>query len=341
MADKREQIGLTCIRGFAALWVVVYHFSKHFGTALNNEFVQRGHLGVDLFFILSGFILSYVYLHQVEHGTFDHPDFLKKRLARIYPVHFVTMIAALVMLVGGTVAGLSDIDLAGEARALLPTALMLHAYGIFDRLHLNYPSWSISAEFFAYLLYPWIAGAMCRARYPLAIGLAVFAAFVAGAGAMGVDPFELTTFSLPRIVPEFVLGVALYLGCRGATIGCGALLVGLAAALAMGFGSNWTVVLGFAVLIAVLYMGDRHLTFPGAPLLTHLGHISYSIYMVHGLIEMTGFKLIERVLGYTDGVVPITFLVPMLALTIAAGHLLHRWVELPGRALILRARLRS
>lgn len=338
MSAQREQIGLTCIRGFAALWVVLYHFSGHFGPALSGEFVQRGHLGVDLFFILSGFILAYVYLAPIEKGAFEYRDFLRKRFARIYPVHAVTMIAAFIILAGGSAAGLSNVDIASEVRALVPTALMLQAYGLFDKLYLNYPSWSISAEFFAYLLFWPIAVAVLRVRYPLVLGVAVFLAFVAGLEAVGVDPFELTTFSLLRIMPEFILGITLFQACRHVAIGRTATVGGLLVALILGFGPNWIAVLGFAVLIATLFMSDWQLTFPGQHALTHLGHISYSIYMVHGLIEMTGFKVIERVFGYGDGVVPIAFLPGMLIVTILAGHLLHRWIEVPGRTLILRRR---
>jgi peptidoglycan/LPS O-acetylase OafA/YrhL len=338
MAAQREQIGLTWIRGFAALWVVLYHFSGHFGTALNNAFVQRGHLGVDLFFVLSGFILFYVYIDTVSAGTFQYGDFLRKRFARIYPVHFVTMIAAFAILVSGSALGLSDVSIEQQMRALIPTALMLHAYGFFDKLLLNYPSWSISAEFFAYLLFAPVALMISHVRYPLLVGLTVFALFVVGSGALKVDPFELTNFSLPRILPEFILGGALFVACRRATISRGMLIAGLITALALEFGPNWMAVLGFVVLIAVLFMGDRHLTATGLRGFTHLGHISYSIYMAHGLIEMTGFKLIERAFGYRDGIVPVAFLLPMLALTILAGHLLHRWIEVPGRALILRER---
>jgi peptidoglycan/LPS O-acetylase OafA/YrhL len=91
----REIPALTSLRFFASLWVLVLHsrmlipFPVHEYTGL----VIRGNLAVDFFFLLSGFILSHAYFSQVEAGSFHPLRFYQKRLARIYPLHFVVLMA--------------------------------------------------------------------------------------------------------------------------------------------------------------------------------------------------------------------------------------------------------
>ena len=75
---------LTSIRGLAAIWVVFFHYNRTF------ELSQMGYLGVDLFFILSGFIISYVYMDKFSSSELVSKNikrFLALRLARIYPLH--------------------------------------------------------------------------------------------------------------------------------------------------------------------------------------------------------------------------------------------------------------
>ena len=78
---------LTTMRFFAAAWVVLYHYWPLLVAGEKPALVARGYLGVELFFVLSGFILSHVYLESFGARTFSYGRFLWARLARIYPVH--------------------------------------------------------------------------------------------------------------------------------------------------------------------------------------------------------------------------------------------------------------
>jgi Acyltransferase family len=87
---------LTPLRGVAALWVVLFHYCWHFPAVHADRYtgaVYKGYLAVDLFFMLSGFVISHVY-----HGAFArritvrrYRDFLKARVARIYPLHLTVL----------------------------------------------------------------------------------------------------------------------------------------------------------------------------------------------------------------------------------------------------------
>lgn len=87
MSQPTEIPALTSLRGLAALTVLIFHVIPDF----------RGYLAVDLFFLLSGFVLTHVY-RQIVLTRQSYFKFLKARLARIYPVHLVILIVLLPML---------------------------------------------------------------------------------------------------------------------------------------------------------------------------------------------------------------------------------------------------
>src|ERR1700744_3320893 len=97
MVDIRSH---TSLRGIAAVLVVAFHYAvplRHVGFDVNRYtlLVARGYLWVDLFFILSGFILCHVYANQLVDIR-SIASFFRARFARIYPLH----IATLLLLVG-------------------------------------------------------------------------------------------------------------------------------------------------------------------------------------------------------------------------------------------------
>jgi peptidoglycan/LPS O-acetylase OafA/YrhL len=100
--------------------------------------------------------------------------------------------------------------------------------------------------------------------------------------------------------------------------------------------SNVAFVFGAAAYVAILYMADHGQPLCGFLPLQHLGVISYSIYMVHALVEMTSFKLMERVFGIQDGAFPLVFLPLILIAIIGFGHLCWKFVEQPAHRLFLR-----
>ena len=146
---------LTSLRIGAAIWVLVYHFRDHLGLDLDRlGLVAKGYLGVDLFFILSGFILSHVYLSRVEEKRFNYGSFLWARLSRIYPVHLVTLAATMAIWLVAMKMGARFDPVAFDPKVLPQHLLLIHAWGTTPSVQWNFPSWSISAEWFAYLIFP-------------------------------------------------------------------------------------------------------------------------------------------------------------------------------------------
>lgn len=157
---------LTSLRFIAAFWVLLYHFKDHLGLNLGQVgLVADGYLGVDLFFALSGFILAHVYLAGLEGGRFGYGGFLKNRIARVYPMHLAALAAMLVLYAGASALGAGVGSPDAFKLADLPAHLtMTHAWGATEAVGWNFPSWSISAEWAAYLLFPLVAMLALRAQ---------------------------------------------------------------------------------------------------------------------------------------------------------------------------------
>lgn len=165
---------LTAMRGIAALLVVVYHFSK---IVLDDEllprtqssFVQKSYLMVDFFFILSGFIMAYVYgtwfTQKFNAGNFR--QFFVARFARLYPLHLFTLgwcvLLKILLQVSGVMPALSP-KLQGmyNFEALPAHLLLLNAFIPGAWLTFNVPSWSVSAEWYTYLIFPLLAALAAR-----------------------------------------------------------------------------------------------------------------------------------------------------------------------------------
>lgn len=150
---------LTGLRGFAALSVLLLHI--RYGDLANAyrpfEFLfQTRGLGVDVFFVLSGFILAYVHGKDFAEGLKPKEAyrFWIARLARIYPVHIFMLFLTAFILPMHSLYQWSPVD---TVKTFYANLLLIHSWGITDSLTFNQPSWSISCEWAAYLIFPVLA----------------------------------------------------------------------------------------------------------------------------------------------------------------------------------------
>jgi peptidoglycan/LPS O-acetylase OafA/YrhL len=231
MADKIRSSGavqyvpaLTGIRALAALLVLALHADQNVpaGASAALPFISRGYLGVDFFFVLSGFIITHVYFSSLAQPNGNAIRiFLWHRFIRLYPVH-VTVLAALVALIYLALAHDIPLNNPEEWRAAdLPWQLtLLHAWGVTPRPGWNVPSWSISAEWFAYLLFPPLALALSAVRERLTVLLIAVAALAGTAALFATASWGLNSWTglpaLSRVFGEFLCGAAL---CRALALG--------------------------------------------------------------------------------------------------------------------------
>ncbi|MFM7022848.1 MAG: acyltransferase family protein [Flavobacteriales bacterium] len=137
---------LTFTRFVAAFIVVAYHYGQDFfpfNISLVKPLIGNGNIAVSYFFFLSGVVLSVSYW-EAEKVSFT--SFLKKRMARIYPVYIAAIaLTVLILLIG---SGLPPV------RHIISQTLMLDAWYPPFCLKLNGPSWSLSVELFFYCMFP-------------------------------------------------------------------------------------------------------------------------------------------------------------------------------------------
>ena len=345
---------LTALRFVAALVIVAYHLVLILpfdGAAVSGVF-GKGYLGVDFFFILSGFILAHVYLDAAERKTLNPIAFYGRRLARVYPVHIFTLGLSVSPYVAAILGGVPEtIPPHVQPGYLVTNILMLHAWGFDDRYIFNVPSWSISAEWFAYLLFPYLAVAISRVRPVLMLVLALcffwaLFAFIAtlppGAGHLADGrPLTVRTFDfgIMRIVPEFVLGMALYrFGRVWAPRGpvrvwfaaCAALLIAL-----FHFSApDYVIVPLFAALIYLVAEAARqgHTGLLDRPWLVLMGEASYSLYMIHYLCIGLVFSLVLPLIpGEQAPWVMYLCAVALLPVILWLALVCYRRVEQPWR----------
>lgn len=181
-APRKAIPALTSLRFFAAAAIVLYHTNGSFGTAGCGNVLLGEQcssyllgLGVPFFFVLSGFILTYVY--PSLEGAGARWRFLVARVARVWPTHIVTLLIALVMFfpVYQAMPGGFPFD------ALLANAFLVHAWIPEARygLSFNSPSWTISTEVGFYLCFLVLIQAWQRTwRWKLALALALALLFV-------------------------------------------------------------------------------------------------------------------------------------------------------------------
>jgi peptidoglycan/LPS O-acetylase OafA/YrhL len=351
MAEAAHIKPLTSLRFFAAAWVVLFHYWPHLAVAGTPPLIAKGYLGVELFFVLSGFILCHVYLPQFEAGRFRYGDFLWARLARIYPMHIATLVGIGLMAGAALAVGLS-VDPNVLSFAALPANLTLtQAWGLAPVAGWNHPSWSISAEWFAYLAFPAFATlTLALRRRP---GVAVFAALAFLAvlyplfEALAGYPLTraTTAWGALRIIPCFALGCALYLAWRsrvadGRKALAGACFFIIAVIAAACFQApDALIVSGVGGLIFSLAQVFRS----GSPRFSHpafvyLGEISYSIYMVCIPWEVLFVNVAARVGHFGDKHLPPLLWLVFLFTLVPLAAVTHHLIEKPAREGMKRLR---
>lgn len=296
---KRRIDDITCSRALFAAWVFAYHLNLQasFTPSLGflGRLIERGALGVDGFFILSGMVLAYA--HPDLGLTFGEAHrFWAKRLVRIYPVHLAMLAALLMMLGTGYLLHQHPRDPgrfgAGE---LFSQLTLLHAWGTSDRWSWNYASWSISAEWAGYLAFPllWI---WLRRSNRIAVAATLVLAFVGASAVRHLAAAENLSLTydggLLRFFPDFVAGIAVmpllrhwpaWIPGRAVALGSlGIVVLGTMTA------SEMTIIAGlWGLLVGLMVAAQQghHAVIGWMPGSVWLGEISYSFYMSFPLVE--------------------------------------------------------
>lgn len=149
---------LTILRFAAAFMVFGFHFfSLPAEYKTLNKALAQGALGVDFFFLLSGFVLGYSYFNKFNDSNykFSKRKFYVERLARIAPMYYIALLLSLPIFVRSfTLISTNEKSFVISAIPLTLTFLQSFPAFEFTIKNWNFPSWSLSVEFFFYLIFP-------------------------------------------------------------------------------------------------------------------------------------------------------------------------------------------
>ncbi len=342
-----------------ALWVVLYHAEKiAVGDTGYVPVIHHGYLGVDVFFLISGFILAHVYRHRFAEGeTGLYRHFVWLRFARVWPAYAsVLVIAAVVEIVRarwGT--GSSQIDPLPYLWEFVRHLAMLQSWGLADFEAFNQPGWSLSAEWAAYLSFPLFlfvanlarSNAVRVAMIALAIALLWFVYRQAGFVSLNQAGFP----GMLRLAVEFLSGILLCAMApvhgRDERVGDIAVIAGIAGAcIVLPTLGRW-LPLGDVLALpffALLVWGAA----AGGPLarrllanraMLFLGAASYSIYLVQ-LPAAAPIAAIGKALGlYTLVAWPQIAAAACIVAAVVAGIAVYLFIEQPARVFLRRARV--
>lgn len=355
-AGKERLHHLDGIRGIAALGVVIGH--SNWPNHIKYWGFESTFLWVDFFFVLSGFVIAYNYQARLGEG-FGVGNYMVRRMARIYPAHFVM----LVLLLGYEILkyatqGSAGISAEREAftnnnwETFLASLALVQAMGLFTGSFWNGPSWSISTEAWTYLLFGLVFLWFRKSRAMIVGGTITLILISYAVILINPNRDYLSVeadFGFFRCVAGFGMGVLCFNAWltrqgREAKPGVQAVQIALMALAFLAvsqrlYASPLTlgapILFGALVyLLAVYRHGALERLLLIAPI-QFLGRISYSLYISHAFIRRfvtTGHKVVAQKLSgvMTPELVGDLLTLLYIPTAIVFGWLIWRFVETPA-----------
>ncbi|HET7084914.1 MAG TPA: acyltransferase [Rhizomicrobium sp.] len=314
------------LRGICALVVILYHSFRQMPV---NPFAH-GYLSVDVFFVLSGFVLAYAFGARLEAGM-GATEFMRARIRRLGPIVWFSA--------GFSVLGCFATEVLGGPSVPSVAVLLAGAQNLFllpmigasrvDAFPLNGPIWSLFAEFWVNLAFALIAPRLTRSLL-VAIILAGWTFVVLHAFSVGSADFGATQstilYSIPRAIPAFACGVLIFNLLRSGALAripsVDPLLVftlWVMLSLVPTHGPVFDLVQIFVVApIMITLLARSQKETPAWSL--WLGRISYPLYATHAVVIYGGQRL-------SHGHLPLWALLALPALAILLADVLARWYE--------------
>ncbi len=305
------------LRAIAALLVTIYHLFLNEQAGITNngssevssllDLTRNGFAGVDMFFVISGFIMVYV-TDTASHGKFTSLDFLLARLARIYPLWWLFSLLFLIMIIVGT----GQLTPASYGIADDQTAsYLLRSFMLWPQEKLPYivVGWTLIHELYFYLVFAgfllapraWLPG--LTALWCAALLLGTAAGFATAQAANNVLSLVFHPLTL-----EFILGMGVGLAVTKNVrrLALPALVAGTAvfvAALLLftpemtGLSMNWSRIAVFGLPSALILYGlvslELQQGWTASSRLVYLGDASYALYLCHLVVYLMTLKAFE------------------------------------------------
>jgi peptidoglycan/LPS O-acetylase OafA/YrhL len=315
---------------------------------LYDDIFYEGYIGVSFFFILSGFVLAYSYHHKILSGEVKFSQFWLARFARIYPLHLLTLMIAVPLSLGG--------DATEWINRLVLNIFLIQSFVPSDDIYFyfNSVSWSISDEWFFYLMFPFLVFFMLRRRYlkflPFILLLIPISLFLVK------ESYHEKYFYINPLLRlgDFLLGKLLFRlynkrrdieilnNTRVATI----VEVGSILFLAIFLYYHKNIPQGFRyscyywppmILLIYTFAYSKGLVSKmlSNKVLVYLGEISFGFYMIHMLV-LRYYQYIPKKIPALAGILPTNhnaaFII--LGISLAASMFLYKYYEKPANSFI-------
>ncbi len=343
---KGEIPELRSLRFPFGLLIVIYHFTNYFSDYETTSWVILEDLAfvLDFFFILSGFVMAHVYGRR---ENFDFGRYLNRRFFRIYPLHFLTLLSLVFLAVIGSAFG---VEASNPERYQLDTVwmhlTMVHAWFFDPVITFNVPSWSVSAEWFVYLIFP---AFLMLGRHVSPARLLILAAVLAAIWyfvtlfVTGYSFPHLEGYALFRVCVDFFLGFALreflrknslpFTRSRHASRVYAALMAVLGI---FGFPPilPMIVFVWFAASAYERVLAERADGFFDNHTFNRFGDTAFALYITHMPVAIYATNLIEMKTGLSlpgpssDPIVATVF-VGLIVLAVIVAWLVHNLIEQP------------
>jgi len=328
------------LRGVLALEVVYYHLMG--GIPLAQDFAERhtsllmqSWLSVDIFFVMSGFVLTYVYRQRFAQKVTltSYVEFMNARFARLMPVNLFVLSLMFATILPAVVTSERFLSLDGRYAwsAAIASVFMMQGPWI-DHRTWNYPTWSLSVEWHLYVVFPWLLWVVNRKA--TAVAAIAFGILAALTFYWSVGPETNGLLTLLRGLGLFVVGIGIYAiwtdkRMDSLVIPC----------------------VGLLIIVPLLMSHDPYLALIGVPLLIlgtlrnrvlssllstrplrFLGIVSYSLYMVHALVQIVILnRIYERMPLLHNTAGAVIAVLCGVALSVVLAALMVAFVENPAR----------
>ena len=344
--ESDTMLSFDALRFIAAAGIVIHHsnaFLYPAATRLADKETSWGlALLVDLFFLISGYVIAFVYGGRTETAQ-QIVGFLQKRVARLFPLHIITLIIFASFYMAAAKLGMSI----GTMPDLSPTcfaktALMLHAIIPCEGATVNAVSWSISAEMLMYALFPVLFLIFGKRWQTALIGCLLSLAAIILLSADHSAKQWTDIYAPIRALPSFIFGLCLFQLAKhlpAYPLGRGSMphviLWTMVAAMfvCMMYGASATVdlIAIYAVCMMAVLVDHGPSTHWLLRATAGLGRLTYGIYMIHllfvtALVNVLASKMLNLSYWPMIGAITITSLIVLIA-----SIYVNIWIETPLR----------
>lgn len=321
--QSNRLVELDALRGIAAVLVMLFHYTAKYQELYGHETpllasLPWGHYGVNLFFMISGFVI-FMTLHRIERPL----DFVVSRFSRLFPAFWAAVVITFVLV---RLLDLPDKTVGASAAGL--NLFMIH--GLFHIPHVDSVYWTLEIEliFYAMALMLYLAGWLDRVHAVLLGLLALRIVYFLAERLAGIElSWTLSHLLILPYIAWFVCGIAIYrLVVFPDDSPRKDFLVLTAATFQLGIVDGPGIGL-LAVALSLLFWAAARGRLPwlAHPLLAWLGAISYTLYLLHENIGWGIILQLER-----QGISANLAVLAAIAVSLTMASLLTRLVERPA-----------